>query len=829
MVKIHTDKNVANLLTNAFDNGIGVNAGDSKLMLLGINLLLLGKVNVARNKLTTAVEMDGKKIIVTEASVRRNLQLNDEEGTYCLPNATIFDELTRIGYEKLSQKLTFYKAFFFPQWKFLIHTILQCLSAKTTAWNEFSITMVSAIICLVTNQKFNFSKYIFESMVKNLDNAGKCLMYPRIKRKDTKISQSSGPTDNVADKAVYKEKDDSLVRVATTATGFYADSGGGPRRQDTMGDTIARSRFENLSKRSNNSLLAGVNTPQSDEDRLKLNELMEFCTKLKQRALDLENTKTAQAQEITSLKLRVKKLEKKEGSRSHKLKRLYKGRKIDDIDKDVEIILVHEIQGSVDEVTLAQALAALKSAKVQEKANVVEELSESITTTPTLTTTTTATTITDVSIRPKAKGLIIHEEEQATTPSISSQQPSQVKVHDKGKGIMVEEPVKKFLKKYQLKLDEEVAQRLQAEFDEQERIEMEKAEANIALKETWDDIQAKIKVDCLLAERLQAREQEELTIEERAKLFQQLLEKRRKFFTAKRSEEKRNRPPTRAQQRSIMSTYLKNMAGYNHNQLKNKSYGDIQKLFDKAMKRVNTFVDMDTELVKGIEVRAKGSETRAEGSSRRAGEDLQQESTKKQKVDDDKEYEELKKCLEIIPDDGDDVTIDATPLSTKSPSIVDYKIYKERKKSYFQIIRVDGNSQMYLTFGKMLKNFNREDLEVLWSIVKARFKKTEPVNYMDSFLLLNLKTMFEDNVWKNQQGLVKVLNWKLYDSCWSSLCKNILYYMLVEKMYPLTNHTLHQMFNDVKLQVDCECEMAFVLLRLIKKQLKEGYVPECSV
>ncbi|GKB13911.1 hypothetical protein Tco_0847834 [Tanacetum coccineum] len=254
------------------------------------------------------------------------------------------------------------------------------------------------------------------------------------------------------------------------------------------------------------------------------------------------------------------------------------------------------------------------------------------------------------------------------------------------------------------------------------------------------------------------------------------------------------------------------MAGYKHNQLKNKSFDDIQKLFDKAMKRVNTFVDMDTELVKGSEV-----------SSKRAGEDLQQESTKKQKVDDDKESEELKKCLEIIPNDGDDLTIDATPLSTKSPTIVDYKIYKEGKKSYFQIIRADGNSQMYLTFGKMLKNFNREDLEVLWSIVKARFKKTEPVNYMDNFLLLNLKTMFEhhveDNVWKNQQGLVKVLNWKLYDSCGVHCVtmQNILYYLLVEKMYPLTNHTLHQMFNDVKLQVDYEYEMAFELLKSVKK------------
>ncbi|GJU42398.1 hypothetical protein Tco_1195355 [Tanacetum coccineum] len=120
--------------------------------------------------------VDGKKVIITESTIRRDLHLEDVEGVDCLPNATIFEQLTLMGYEKLSQKLTFYKAFFSPQWKFLIHTILQCLSAKTTAWNEFSSTMTYAIICLAINQKFNFSKYIFESMVKNLDSVGKFLM-----------------------------------------------------------------------------------------------------------------------------------------------------------------------------------------------------------------------------------------------------------------------------------------------------------------------------------------------------------------------------------------------------------------------------------------------------------------------------------------------------------------------------------------------------------------------------------------------------------------------------------------------------------------------------
>ncbi|GJX94958.1 ribonuclease H-like domain-containing protein [Tanacetum coccineum] len=77
--------------------------------------------------------VDGKKVIITESTDRRDLQLGDEECVDCLPNSTIFEQLTLMGYEKISQKLTFYKAFFSSQWKFLIHTVLQCISPKTTA------------------------------------------------------------------------------------------------------------------------------------------------------------------------------------------------------------------------------------------------------------------------------------------------------------------------------------------------------------------------------------------------------------------------------------------------------------------------------------------------------------------------------------------------------------------------------------------------------------------------------------------------------------------------------------------------------------------------
>ncbi|GJU90809.1 ribonuclease H-like domain-containing protein [Tanacetum coccineum] len=138
-----------------------------------------------------------------------------------------------------------------------------------------------------------------------------------------------------------------------------------------------------------------------------------------------------------------------------------------------------------------------------------------------------------------------------------------------------------------------------------------------------------------MAQRLQAEEQEELCVEENAKLFQQLLKQRRKHFAAKNAEEERNKPPTQAQQRKIICSYLKNMEG--------KSFDSIQKMFDRALKRVNTFVDFRTDLM--------------EGSSKKAGQELEQESTKKQKVDKDKYTEELQSLMEVILDE-EEVAID---------------------------------------------------------------------------------------------------------------------------------------------------------------------------
>ncbi|GJX13207.1 putative ribonuclease H-like domain-containing protein [Tanacetum coccineum] len=459
------------------------------------------------------------------------------------------------------------------------------------------------------------------------------------------------------------------------------------------------------------------------------------------------------------------------------------GSKIDDIDKDAEIIKVDETQGRHDDDIMfdvsdldgEEVFVAEQGVPDSKKDDVVQVNIAATIVSIASTIPVSATTITEdeiKSVKPK-----VTTATTLTTKEILLQEPSEsiittttIPSKDKGKGIMFEEPLK-MKKKDQISFDEQEAIRLQAEFDEKVRLAREKDEANVALIEEWNDIQAKINVDYQLAQRLQAQEQEELTIEERAKLLQQLLEKRRKHFATKRAEEKRNRPPTKAQQRSIMCTYLKNMARWKPKDLKNKSFDSIQKLFDKAMKRVNIFVDIDTELVK---------ETK------------------------------MKEHIEVVPDE-EEVAIDAIPLATKPPIIVDFKILKEGNISYFQIIRADGSSKRYSAFIHMLRSFDREDLETLWKLVKAKHGYTRPEEDYERVLWGDLKTMFEphveDLVWRNLQGN-KVLIWKLFDSCGVHFVRfqNLHVFMLVEKKYPLTPATITEMLNK-KLQADHWNEM----------------------
>nr|GEW70865.1 hypothetical protein [Tanacetum cinerariifolium] len=183
------------------------------------------------------------------------------------------------------------------------------------------------------------------------------------------------------------------------------------------------------------------------------------------------------------------------------------------------------------------------------------------------------------------------------------------------------------------------------------------------------------------------------------------------------------------------------MDGWKLKNLKKMSFDKIQKLFDLAMKKVNTFVDMNTKIV---EERSKKTQAEVtEGSSKRAGEELEQESAKKQKlneqveavVDNAQREAEMKMYMKIIPDD--EIPIDDIPLATK-PSII------------------------------MLQHIDIEDLETLWKLVKAKYRNTRPKEGYERVLWGYLKVMFEPDieseVWRKLPGN-QVTIWKLFSSC----------------------------------------------------------------
>ncbi|GJZ30075.1 hypothetical protein Tco_0575122 [Tanacetum coccineum] len=449
--------------------------------------------------------VDGKKIIITESSVRRDLQLADEEGVDCLPNSTIFEQRS-------------------------------IEAPKTTTWNEFSSTMTSAIICLATNQKFNFSKFIFNSMIRNLDNlSGKFLMYPRFvqifldqqldgmpthkriyiapshtkkifgnmrrvgkgfsgrvtplfqtmvvqnqsqlgegsaiptdphhtptfiqpstqpqktqqprkpKRKDTQVPQPSDPIKNVADEAVHKELGDSLVRAATTASSLEVE-------QDSGNINKTQSKAT-----PNESSSQGTNSGGGP-----------WCQETMGDTIAQTRFESVSKHSNDSLLARESSNNKNPLSDD-----AYKQGRIDAIDADEEITLVsvHDVNVSAgEEVFVAE-----------------QDVDEGLR---------------------LMMGMLFGKKLELML--------------DRGKGIWIE-PVKLMKKKDQINFDEETALKLQAEFDEKERLAREKAEkeqeANIALIETWDDIQANIDADHQLAERLQAQEQEELYTKKRLHYF----------------------------------------------------------------------------------------------------------------------------------------------------------------------------------------------------------------------------------------------------------------------------------------------------------------------
>ncbi|GJX24266.1 putative ribonuclease H-like domain-containing protein [Tanacetum coccineum] len=458
--------------------------------------------------------IDKKKMIILESSIRSDLHLEDAEGTDCLPTTTIFEELAKMRYEKPSQKLNIYKAFFSSQWKFFIHTITQCLNDKSTAWNEFSSTMASLIICLATNQKFNLSKYIFDAMVKHLDGGVKFLMYPRFLQ--VLINQQLG--DMSHHKNIFVNPSHTKKIFANAGKDFSG------RITPLFGTMMVQASEEVGEDRGRKQRLLKM--------RLLRRKVYPYLPMIHYPVvLDLEKAKSDQAIEIASLKKRVEKLEKRRKFRTTRIKRLKKvgttrrikssndslgaqedackqGRRIEDIDANAKVTLVNKTQERQDEDLMFdtgdldgdEVFVDATTGKKDEQSKKINDSAagEAVTTAgvedsvaltiPTTVEETVAQTLMEIkAAKLKSKGIVFHDQEEQVTmskPTVSVTQPS---IKDRGKGIM-QEPKRPLKRKYQVALDEQMARDLQAQLEaeliEEERKERQKEEeANIALIE----------------------------------------------------------------------------------------------------------------------------------------------------------------------------------------------------------------------------------------------------------------------------------------------------------------------------------------------------------
>nr|GEV76553.1 putative ribonuclease H-like domain-containing protein [Tanacetum cinerariifolium] len=504
-------------------------------------------------------------------------QLLDYRGYQFLPNEEIFTELARMGYEKPSTKLSFYKAFLSSQWKFLIHIILQCMSAKRTSWNEFSSSMDSTVICLSTGKGFSgVDTPLFKGMI----------VVQQVDEGAAKVNVDDISAAGVADEGAVSANVDNVLAAVDEPS-------------------------------------IPAPTPPTQPPPYHKNYLPLY--KLK---------KVGTAQKVKTSKDIIMDNVSKHGGIIANI----------DVDEDVtlkdvakEVVVDAEIEENADDDEIEPAK--------------LKEVVEVVTTAKLITEVVTAAsaTITTADAPIPAPALTL-----TTTPSAAKRR--------KGveKGIMVHEP-KPLKKKTQIQHDKACARELEAKLNK---------------IIDWDEV----------IEQVKRKEKEDNVV-------------------------------------------MRNMAGFKMDYFKGMTYDDIHLIFEKKFNSNVAFLMKTKEQMEEEDSRAL----------KRKVESLEDKATKKQKLDE--EVKELRKHLQIVPNDDDDVYTEAIPLALKV-LVVDYEIYTENNKPYYKIKRDDGIHQLYLSFLSMLRNFDREDLKVLWELVKERFASSKPKNFSDVDLLTTLGAMF---------------------------------------------------------------------------------------
>ncbi|GJR74700.1 hypothetical protein Tco_0087065 [Tanacetum coccineum] len=824
----------------------------------------------------------GKKILISEETIRADLLFDDAHGVDCFPKQVIWDSLRDIGYEGNLAQLTFSKPLFSPQWKYLVHVLLHCLSPKSTSWEQFGTNIASALVGLATNQKFNFSLMIMNGMLGHISNGTPFLMYPRfiqlflnkqlegvtrpknflpsvtlpskvftfMRKHSPKFScritpltppmlevvtalaaeeeHSTSPHSRAASSArdAQGTPTQSAAQASISTAQDTAGTQGTAQAQDTdeVQDTDPAQGATAIPKSPNDYTPTDASqTSGGDEGLLDLYALNREVKRLKRQTL-------SQAKQILKLKTKLKKLSKfvqpvvkhhafwvesqnlkkrrKKQRKKHKKKvsSVKLGRNKEEgtlseehyvqddytadpffediVDKDAAVTPDLERKSDeTEEINIEEKKASdVKSGDTEElDLEAVQSTARQSTITPrTLNFNDEAGPSSP--IRPTQN---IEPEEQFKVDEVLAdisrprglsipgpiqsqpqpQQPSQATdPKDKGKGILVEEPKKKKLTLQQIRAlettnDEEVARKIQAE---------------------WD-------------------------AEEERKRFEELKKAKPKTTLRK--------PTSLAQERNQMMNFLK---GQGYKNLQKLKYPQMKELYDKVQESIKDsfkdFIPMDSEREK--QMLKERDEKRL--LRKRKATISEEQPSKKLKLRTET-IDELRNYLRIV--DFEKNAQDRESLEGIS-MITELQVIDSPDGEYLIIHRANNHFRAFDTLWEILHILDRQDLYHLYRVVQDYYEHIPPTG-LGLILLGDLTTIWEtaeisdDDFWKNQEDW-EIVRWRLNESSGVhtlELEDGTMIHMLAERRYPLSRELMIRMLEH-GMEVEDESEIAITLIHL---------------
>ncbi|GJW09976.1 hypothetical protein Tco_1575803, partial [Tanacetum coccineum] len=742
--------------------------------------------------------IDETPYTITEDSVRSQLQLADDGGIDDLPIAEIYSGMDNLGYVT-EGKLTFYKNKFSPQWRFLVHTILHCLSTKSSSWDQFGSSLVVALICLSDGRKFNWSSYIFKGMVSNIGNAKKFLMYPRFLQtilgietsltrqyKVFKLSSKlfanmklnfEGQPMQLLAAMLPQDQDGESAGVAAQAvpppiSEPVAEPMPEPDQPQDHLSTPPRQQTPPASPPRSTQAPPAGHTSGGAEDLITLTALSFVVSTLVQKVNSLETELKAHKKLFKDV---VGKLVKKVKAMEVKLKT--KKRKVVVSDSDQE-------EGGEQAVDL-DALIALANAAVTVDSNIPPG---------------------GASNNPAASS---HIPTDVPTGGDFAPAHSTSPSRDpfKGKGVAKpSSPISERTKKQLAdeKLSEIEAARLEAL--ERERFEKEKREtrqeevlssAKHYSDADWIDIMAQVHANAGLSSELLGADVNDDNFAER---MVALINQRKRAFAEQTDKEKRDKPMTPAQQREYMRVFVKNQSTTIYSTGWSMKY--VKSLTDEQLIAEFEKIRMAVADLKSHKLRR---------TLKRAGEALEPDTSKKSRIT------KPKSILTELDLDADDKTFikvvsdedseDEAPILWSA--FAGWEVISTPLGEINALYMMDQSTKHFTTLREILHMVDRQDLLKLYRLV-VKYYENHPVAGAGLVLWGDLQVLMDSQaggkgslVW-NHQSYWQIQSWRLYTLSNVHVLETVsgeVLYMFSNVSYPLSVKLMESMLTH-KLEIE---------------------------